>query len=106
MKNNSDKNTLAQNIEGRWKDIKDILSNTKRYQRVRDLVKEMRPNEIAALIHYLDAPLREKLIKVLKSELDPDVFVFLDQSVREDIVSMISVQHIASILKVFKRFFS
>merc|ERR1712242_244518 len=62
----------------------------------------MGPNETAALIHYLNPSLRKKLIKVLKYDLDPDVFVFLDQSVRESIVSMISTQQIASILQVLE----
>jgi magnesium transporter len=93
---------LEKTLEEKWKNIRSILLNANRYQKIRDLAKEMRPNEVAALIQYLDPPLRKKLIKVLKSDMDPDVFVFLDQSVRESIVSMISAHQITSILKVLE----
>ena len=102
MKKNQQKEVSINRINEQSKNIEKILLYTRRYQKVRSLVKEMRPNEVAALIQYLNPPLQKRLIRALKSDLDPDVLVFLDQGIRENIVSMISIDQITSILKILE----
>jgi magnesium transporter len=94
----NDKNALVQTMEKQWESIKDILLYERRYQKVRDIVKSMRPNEVAGLIHYLNLSLRAKLIRVLKNDLNPDIFALLDQGVRESIVLLIPEKQIVSII--------
>jgi len=63
--------------------------------RVRDLVAQLHYADVADLLERLDEDDRDTLIEAFQGVLDPDVFLELDESVRDDLVEKLGVAYIA-----------
>ncbi len=61
--------------------------------------KEMHPADAADIIEHLSEENREKLIKLNNFQIDPQVFIELNESVQEEIIKYLSSDAIVSILK-------
>ncbi|NQU58637.1 MAG: magnesium transporter [Rhodospirillales bacterium] len=64
-------------------------------ERVRDLVAQLHYADVADLLEHLDEDGRDTLIEAFQGVLDPDVFLELDESVRDDLVEKLGVAYIA-----------
>jgi magnesium transporter len=85
--------------------LKRVLSSeaqdSQKHQEVEPLIKDLHPSEIAYIIQYLEVPLREDFIKLLKP-FDPEIFLALDDNVRRDVIALLSPKEIAAILSVIE----
>ena len=61
--------------------------------------KEMHPADAADIIEHLNLDDRESLIKLNKFNIEPTVFVELNESVQSEIIAFLSSDSIVSILK-------
>ena len=61
--------------------------------------KEMHPADAADIIEHLNLDDRESLIKLNKFNIEPTVFVELNESVQSEIIAFLSSESIVSILK-------
>ena len=64
--------------------------------------KEMHPADAADIIEHLNLDDRESLIKLNKFNIEPTVFVELNESVQSEIIAFLSSDSIVSILKNLK----
>jgi magnesium transporter len=67
-----------------------------------ELIEGLHPSEIAYLIQYLDSPYRQDFVLWLKPHLNPEIFLFLATTLREDIIQILSEKEIASVLEVLE----
>ncbi|WP_236865107.1 magnesium transporter [Candidatus Hydrogenosomobacter endosymbioticus] len=68
---------------------------------VKNLVVGLHASEIAQIIQYIDYSYREALITLLKP-FDPEVFLFLDEHLREELIAVLSSKEIAAIVEVME----
>ena len=61
--------------------------------------KEIHPADAADIIEHLNEENREKLIKLNNFQIDPQVFIELNESVQSEIIKYLSSDAIVSILK-------
>ena len=61
--------------------------------------KEMHPADAADIVEHLNQDDRESLIKLNKFNIDPEVFVELNESIQSEIINYLSSDSIVSILK-------
>ena len=62
--------------------------------------KEMHPADTADIIEHLNEDDREKLIKLNNFNIDPEVFVELNEAVQSEIIKYLSNDSIVFILKI------
>ncbi len=65
-------------------------------ERIRELATQLHYADVADLLEHLDAEGRDTLIEAFQGVLDPDVFVELDESVRDALVEKLGVAYVAS----------
>ena len=61
--------------------------------------KEMHPADAADIIEHLNQNDRESLIKLNKFNIDPEVFIELNESIQSEIINYLSPESIVAILK-------
>ena len=61
--------------------------------------KEMHPSDAADIIEHLNQSDRESLIKLNNFQIDPEVFVELNESIQSEIINYLSSESIVTILK-------
>jgi len=74
-----------------------IISNDALF--ITNSFKEMHPADAADIIEHLNEDNREKLIKLNNFQIDPQVFIELNESVQSEIIKYLSSDSIVSILK-------
>jgi len=65
-------------------------------ERVRELVAQLHYADVADILEHLHEDDRDTLIEACQGVLDPDVFLELDESVRDDLVEKLGVAYVAS----------
>ena len=60
--------------------------------------KEMHPADAADIIEHLNQNDRESLIKLNNFNIDPDVFIELNESIQSEIIAYLSSESIVTIL--------
>ena len=68
-------------------------------QFINNSFKEMHPADAADIIEHLNEENREKLIKLNNFQIDPQVFIELNESIQSEIIKYLSSDAIVSILK-------
>ncbi len=74
-----------------------IISNDALF--INNSFKEMHPADAADIIEHLSEENREKLIKLNNFQIDPQVFIELNESIQSEIIKYLSSDAIVSILK-------
>jgi len=74
-----------------------ILNNDAQF--ITNSFKEMHPADAADIIEHLNESDREKLIKLNSFNIDPEVFIELNESIQSEIIKYLSSSTIVSILK-------
>jgi magnesium transporter len=82
--------------------LKKILAIPEDHGALHAMIQGMPPSEVAYLIHYLDAPNRQIFIRLLKNDFDPEIFLFLEQDLRADLIALLSGSEVVSILNVLE----
>ncbi len=82
--------------------LKKILAIPEDHGALHAMIQGMPPSEVAYLIHYLDAPSRQVFIRLLKTDFDPEIFLFLEADLRADLISLLSGSEVVSILNVLE----
>jgi len=82
--------------------LKKILAIPGDHPALQSMIQGMPPSEVAYLIHYLDAPNRQIFIRLLKNDFDPEIFLFLEQDLRADLIALLSGSEVVSILNVLE----
>ena len=78
--------------------LKKVLSHHRDPASLYKLIEGLHPREIAYLIQYLEAPYRESFVIWLKPHFNPEVFLFLAQNLRADVMSLLSSPEVVQIL--------
>ncbi len=82
--------------------LKKLLALPEDHGALSAMIHGMSPSEVAYLIHYLDAPNRQIFIRWLKNDFDPEIFLFLEQDLRADLIALLSGSEVVSILNVLE----
>ncbi len=77
--------------------VSKIISNDAQF--ITNSFKEIHPADAADIIEHLSEDNREKLIKLNNFQIDPQVFIELNESVQSEIIKYLSSDAIVSILK-------
>ncbi len=65
-------------------------------ERVRDLVGRLHYADIADLLEHLSADERHLFLEISQGDLDPEIFLELDEAVRDQLVEQLGVDYVAS----------
>jgi magnesium transporter len=83
--------------------LRRYLGDALEYEKdLESFVVGLHPSEVACLIQYLDPPYRELFINWLKPHFDPEIFLFLAENLREDIINFLSTAEIVRILDLLE----
>ncbi len=77
--------------------VSKIINNDAQF--ITNSFKEIHPADAADIIEHLDEDNREKLIKLNNFQIDPQVFIELNESVQSEIIKYLSSDAVVSILK-------
>ncbi len=67
-------------------------------ERVRELITQLHFADVADILEHLHEDGRDTVIEAFQGVLDPDVFLELDESVRDDLVEKLGVAFVASVV--------
>ena len=62
-------------------------------------LKEIHRADIAEIIQSLNTETREKFILAIKNDFDPEIFTYLNESLREEIIEKIDINKLATEFK-------
>ena len=65
-------------------------------EKVRDLVDRLHYADIADLLEHLSTDERQLFLDISKGDLDPEIFLELDEAVRDEVVEQLGVEYVAS----------
>ncbi len=66
---------------------------------VNQTLKDSHPSDVANLIENLSFETRAKLVEIEEFNIDPDIFVELNESIQTEFLQMLSIESISKILK-------
>ena len=81
-------NTFTQNIENR------------NVQFINQTLKDLHEADVANLIENLNSDTRNKLIEIESFNIDPEIFIELNESIQSEVLQLLSVE---SLIKIIKR---
>ncbi len=84
------------------KDFINVLSDkikSSDIQFINQTLKDLHPSDVANLIENLSSEKRSKLIEIEEFNIDPDIFIEINESVQTEILKELSTESISKILK-------
>ncbi len=66
---------------------------------VNQTLKDLHPSDVADLIENLSAETRSKLIEIEEFNIEPDIFVELNESIQTEVLQLLSIDSISKIIK-------
>ncbi|MDC0473142.1 magnesium transporter [Pelagibacteraceae bacterium] len=66
---------------------------------INQTLKDLHPSDVANLIENLSADTREKLIEIEEFNIDPEIFVEINDSIQSEVLQLLSIESIAKIIK-------
>ena len=66
---------------------------------INQTLKDLHPSDIANLIENLSSEIRAKLIEIEEFDIDPEIFVEINESIQTEILQLLSSDSIAKIIK-------
>ena len=64
--------------------------------KVRELVEPLHYSDAADLLEHLSADERQLFLEISQGSLDPEIFLELDETVRDDVVDQLGVEYVAA----------
>ena len=68
-------------------------------QFINQTLKDLHPSDVANLIENLSAETRAKLIEIEEFNIDPEIFIEINESIQAEVLQLLSPESIAKILK-------
>jgi magnesium transporter len=68
-------------------------------QFINQTLKDLHPSDVANLIENLSEETRTKLIEIEAFNLDPEIFIELNESIQSDVLKILSIDSVANIIK-------
>ena len=62
-------------------------------------MKDLHPSDVANLIENLSSDTRAKLIEIEEFNIDPDIFIEINESIQSEVLQLLSTDSIAKIVK-------
>ena len=66
---------------------------------INQTLKDLHPSDVANLIENLSSETRAKLIEIEEFDIDPEIFVEINESIQTEILQLLSSDSIAKIIK-------
>ena len=66
---------------------------------INQTLKDLHPSDVANLIENLSADTRAKLIEIEEFNIDPEIFIEINESIQSEVLQLLSSESIAKILK-------
>ena len=66
---------------------------------VNQTLKDLHPSDVADLIENLSVETRSKLIEIEEFNIEPDIFVELNESIQTEVLQLLSIDSISKIIK-------
>ena len=66
---------------------------------INQTLKDLHPSDVANLIENLSDEIRAKLIEIEDFNIDPDIFIEINESIQKNVLQLLSPEAIAKILK-------
>ena len=66
---------------------------------VNQTLKDLHPSDIANLIENLSDDIRAKLIEIEEYDIDPDIFIELNESIQTEVFQLLTADSIAKLLR-------
>jgi magnesium transporter len=66
---------------------------------INQTLKDLHPSDVANLIENLSAETRAKLIELEEFDIDPEIFIEINESIQTEVLQLLSTDSIAKILK-------
>jgi len=66
---------------------------------INQTLKDLHPSDVANLIENLTVDTRAKLIEIEEFNIDPDIFIEINESIQSEVLQLLSTDSIAKILK-------
>ena len=66
---------------------------------INQTLADLHPSDIANLIENLSSETREKLIEIEEFDIDPEIFVEINESIQTEVLQLLSSDSIAKIIK-------
>ena len=66
---------------------------------INQTLKDLHPSDVANLIENLSEEVRAKLIEIEAFNIDPEIFVEINESIQKKVLELLSPEAIAKILK-------
>ena len=66
---------------------------------INQTLKDLHPSDVANLIENLSSEIRSKLIEIEEFDIDPEIFVEINESIQTEILQLLSSDSIAKIIK-------
>jgi len=80
-------NTFSQNIESRNVEF------------INQTFKDLHEADVANLIENLSPETRTKLIEIESFNIDPEIFIELNESIQSEVLQLLSIESLAKIIK-------
>lgn len=68
-------------------------------QFINQTLKDLHPSDVANLIENLSSDTRAKLIEIEEFNIDPDIFIEINESIQSEVLQLLSTDSIAKIVK-------
>ena len=84
------------------KDFISIFSdkiNTGDLRFINQTLKDLHPSDVANLIENLSSETRAKLIEIEEFNIDPEIFIEINDSIQSEVLQLLSTDSVAKILK-------
>ena len=66
---------------------------------INQTLKDLHPSDVANLIENLSTETRAKLIEIEEFNIDPEIFIEINESIQSEVLQLLSLESIANILK-------
>ena len=66
---------------------------------INQTLEDLHPSDVANLIENLSSETRAKLIEIEEFDIDPEIFVEINESIQTEILQLLSLDSIAKIIK-------
>ncbi|MCG8545245.1 MAG: magnesium transporter, partial [Alphaproteobacteria bacterium] len=80
------------------REAKDAISHN-RAAAIRTLIAPLHAADLADLIEHLTQDERDILVTLVGADLDPELFTYLDETVREDVIEDLDTEQIAEVVQ-------
>ena len=68
-------------------------------QFINQTLKDLHPSDVANLVESLETNTRAKLIEIEEFNIDPEIFIEINESIQIEVLHLLSTDSIAKILK-------